>query len=89
MLRISRSEQEVCAILSLSGRIEGTDVSDLKDLVEAESAVALTFDLYEVRLVDRQAVKFLSACEDRGITLRNCPAYIREWIATGSDRHDS
>ena len=76
-------------VFALSGRIEETDVPDLKDLVEAESAVAITIDLSEVRLVDRQAVKFLAACETRGITLRDCPAYIREWIETGSDiSHD-
>jgi anti-anti-sigma regulatory factor len=89
MLRIRRSEDAGSVVFALSGRIEETDVPDLKDLVEAESAVAITIDLSEVRLVDRQAVKFLAACETRGITLRDCPAYIREWIETGSDiSHD-
>ncbi len=86
MLRIRRSEDAGSVICALSGRIEETDVPDLKNLVEAETAVAITIDLSEVRLVDRQAVKFLAACETRGITLRNCPAYIREWIETGSDK---
>ena len=86
VLRIRRSEGAGSVIFALSGRIEETDVPDLKDLIESEPVLSITMDLNEVRLVDRQAVKFLAACETRGITLRNCPAYIREWIETGSDK---
>ena len=32
-------------------------------------------------LVDREVVKLLALSEANGIELRNCPAYIREWIA--------
>ena len=32
-------------------------------------------------LVDREVVRFLAAREDEGVELRNCPRYIREWIA--------
>jgi hypothetical protein len=50
----------------------------------------MALDLEEVKLVDREAVRFLAACEARGIQLRNCPSYIREWIETGSDtNHES
>jgi hypothetical protein len=38
-----------------------------------------------VRLVDREAVRFLASCEARGIRLTSCPPYIREWIEKGSD----
>jgi len=31
--------------------------------------------------VDREIVRFLRRCERDGIALRNCPPYIREWIA--------
>jgi hypothetical protein len=34
-----------------------------------------------VRLVNRDAIKFLADCEAGGTKLRNCPAYVREWIA--------
>jgi hypothetical protein len=85
MLRIDRSGQEVSATFILSGRIKETDLPDLQELVESESAGAITMDLQQIRLVNRRAVKFLAACETRGVTLRNCPAYIREWIETGSE----
>jgi hypothetical protein len=35
--------------------------------------------------VDRETVRFLAACEARGIKLANCPSYVREWIERGSD----
>ena len=64
---------------------------ELQQLIQAEPDVtAITLDLQEVRLVDRGAVRFLAACEARGIKLRYCPQYIREWIETGSDlSHES
>jgi hypothetical protein len=85
MFQIRRSEGERGAVFVLSGRIEGKHVSDLQKLFEAEAELAdITLDLEEVRLVDREAVRFLAACEARGIKLKNCSSYIREWIDTGS-----
>ena len=84
MFQIRRSEAEA-AVFVLSGRIERNHVSDLQKLFEAEAELAeITLDLGEVRLVDREAVRFLAACEARGIKLKNCSSYIREWIDTGS-----
>jgi anti-anti-sigma regulatory factor len=67
-------------LLSISGRITGHYVDVLRGLLEQErSAVAI--DLKGVLLVDRAAVKLLALSEAKGIELRNCPGYIREWIA--------
>jgi hypothetical protein len=86
MLRISRSEEKGIVIFTLSGRIEQTHVSELQKLLEADGELRdIEFDLEEVRLVDRESVRFLKTCEARGIKLKNCPSYIREWIETGSD----
>lgn len=84
MLKIRRSEDGGLAIFALSGRIEEQNVSELQELLAGEPEVAKTaLDLEEVRLVDREVVRFLAACEARGIGLRNCPSYVREWIETG------
>jgi hypothetical protein len=42
-------------------------------------------------LVDTEAVDFLRTCQGKGIVLRNCPAYIRAWMARGrpADRRGS
>ena len=66
-------------ILRISGRITGQDVDLLRALLERErNAVAI--DLTDVLLVDREAVKFLALRESNGTELRNCTAYIREWV---------
>jgi hypothetical protein len=46
----------------------------------AQETKRVVLDLAEVTLVDREAVRFLAACDVRGIGLRNCPEFIREWI---------
>jgi anti-anti-sigma regulatory factor len=84
MLRIRRSEDDGLAIFALSGRIEEQHVPELQELLAGEAEAArIALDLEEVRLVDRGVVRFLAACEGRGIRLRNCPGYVREWIETG------
>jgi hypothetical protein len=89
VLRIRRSENAGHVTLALSGRVEEYDVPDLQKLLENEREGAeMAFDLEEVRLVDRQVVRFLSSCEARGIKLNNCPAYVREWMATRGDGHE-
>jgi len=86
MLRIHRSEEEGLTILALSGRIEETHVEELEALLKDGRGEQVVLDLDEVRLVDREVVKFLVACEARGIRVKNCPAYVREWMETRSDK---
>jgi hypothetical protein len=77
-------------VFTLIGRLEAENVGELSALLASEPAGnALALDLKELVLVDRQAVRLLQACEARGIVLRNCPGYIRVWIASGRDDDDS
>jgi len=75
------------AVFSVSGRIGEPQVSELQHILDAEGAYTM-LDLEEVRLAGREAVRFLAACEARGIQLKNCPSYIREWIGIGSHTSD-
>ena len=87
MLKIRRSEDNGVVVFALSGRIEEQHVPELQELLGKEAEIAgITLDLEEVRLVDREAVRFLAGCEARGIRLRNCPSYVREWIETGGNK---
>ena len=87
MLKIRRSEEAGVAVFALSGRIDRERVSEVRNVLTAERDIGkVKLDLKELRLVDRQAVKFLDACEVRGVKLANCPSYIREWIETGRSR---
>src|SRR5262249_51200080 len=67
-------------VLYLSGRITAQELDMLRDLLGQEPG-AVAICLKNVLLVDRDVVKLLASSEDNGIELRNCPAYIREWIA--------
>jgi ABC-type transporter Mla MlaB component len=80
MLRIQeRSDGENSVTFSLSGRIESQHIDDLRRMIETEHR-KVSLDLEEVKLVDSDAVRFLSSCIARGIELRNCPPYVHQWI---------
>ena len=81
MLKIQRAANAQVVVFTLSGRIEGEELGELQRLLELEPAGrSLLLDLKDVTLVNRDAVKFLASCDADNITLRNCSAYIREWI---------
>jgi ABC-type transporter Mla MlaB component len=67
-------------VLRISGRIAQDDVDVLRSALDQERG-AIAIDLAEVGLVDRSTVNLLVLSETRGVELRNCPPYIREWIA--------
>ncbi len=80
MLKISRVENAK-VVFAVSGRMDSENMAELKTLMSAEAKGQLiVLDLSELILVDRDAVRFLEDCEASGIELKNCPAYIREWI---------
>jgi hypothetical protein len=66
-------------ILHISGQITGKDVDLLRSLLEQERTL-VAIDLKDVLLLDREVVKVLALSELNGTELRNCPAYIREWV---------
>jgi hypothetical protein len=80
MLKVQRSTNGI-VLFTLSGRIEGGDVKELRQLLALETeGQQLALDLRDVTLVNDGAVKFLAGCEADKIKLENCPPYIREWI---------
>jgi len=66
-------------IFRISGRITGEEVNMLRAVLEQEKG-SVAIDLKDVLLVDREAVKLLALREANGAELKNCPAYIREWV---------
>jgi hypothetical protein len=80
MLKITRAANgEV--IFAVSGRMDAENLDELKQLFIWESRGRhIALDLKELTLVDQDAVSFLERCEADNIRLKNCPAYIREWI---------
>jgi anti-anti-sigma regulatory factor len=84
MLRIQRTANgEV--VFTLSGRMDAENVAELETLLGTEPKGRRIFlDLKDLTLVDRDAVSFLKLCEADSVELKNCPAYIREWITRES-----
>jgi len=88
MLRIQRASNGKI-VFSLSGRIEPEDIEELRRLFGLEvSAVRIVLNLKELVLVDGDAVEFLARCEAAGMTLKDCPAYVRTWINRGKGLGD-
>ncbi len=83
-LRIERSVREKSTVFTLSGRMEAAQVPELKELFDRDYQ-NIILDLRDVRLADRDAVKFLRDCERDGMKLENCPAYVREWMDREKD----
>jgi anti-anti-sigma regulatory factor len=80
MLRIERSGNGKVAF-KLSGRMHAGNLGELKTVLQLEAiGCHIVLDLSDLTLVDRDAVKFLERCEADSVKLKNCPAYIREWI---------
>ena len=83
-LRIERSAREGLTVFTLSGRMKGNQLAELKELFDTDYR-SIILDLQDVRLADRDAVKFLRSCERDGMKLENCPAYVREWMEREDD----
>ena len=68
-LRIERSVRQRFTVFTLSGRMEAAQV-ELKKLFERDY-LHIILDLRDVRLADRDAVRFLRGCEADGMSLRS------------------
>ena len=76
--------KEDFVVLHVSGRMQAEHVDTLRELLGREKG-GVAIDLREVILVDREAVRLFALSEANGIELRNCPAYIREWVSKERD----
>ena len=80
MLRIQRSANEE-VVFTLSGQMDDESIAELETLINSEvNGCRIVLDLKDLTLVNENAITFLERCEANSITLKNCPAYIREWI---------
>jgi predicted metal-binding protein len=82
--RIERSARQRFTVFTLSGRMEAEQVAELEDLFDPDYR-NIILDLRDVRLADRDAVRFLRGCEADGMKLENCPGYVREWMDREKD----
>ena len=65
--------------IRLSGEFRVEHLDQVKTEIErCQSPVVL--DLEELDLIDLEGVRFLNACEAKGISILHCSPYIREWM---------
>jgi anti-anti-sigma regulatory factor len=83
-LRIERSARQGFTVFTLTGRIKAEQVAGLRELFNTDYRTFI-LDLRDVKLVDREAVRFLKRCQADGMKLENCPEYIREWMEREND----
>ncbi len=84
--RIETEARAQLTVFILRGRLEGQAIAELRRLFERyPDYCAIVLDLKDVRLVDRETVRFLARSEGDGVRLENCPAYIREWMEREKD----
>jgi len=89
-LRIQRSAARGWVTFRLTGRIQAEQIPEVKALLGSDlTDHKLVLDLTDVKLVDRDAVRFLAQIEAEGARLRNCSAFIREWISQERTRMQS
>ncbi len=86
MLKIQRTANGD-VVFTVTGRLEADNVSELSALLAAEQdGRTRVLDLKDLVLVDSDVVRFLCACVNDSIVLRNCPPYIRAWMAREGER---
>jgi len=83
VLKILRTTDCAAIVLTVSGRLDAQNVSALCELLDAiPGDAAVVVDLTDLILADRDVVRLLREFEvSERIVLRNCPAYIRIWMA--------
>jgi anti-anti-sigma regulatory factor len=86
VLRIQRTANDDI-VFTVSGRLQAENVSELSALLAADQdGRTRVLDLKDVVLVDSDSVRFLCACVNDSVVLRNCPPYIRAWMTREGER---
>jgi|WetSurMetagenome_2_1015567.scaffolds.fasta_scaffold276770_1 hypothetical protein len=94
MLKIEATHETPGAItIALSGTIGGEYLLQLGEIARQAAAARrrLSIDLSQVRLVDREAVRFLACAVEQGVRLVACPSWLQEWLrseARDGNRHE-
>ena len=84
--RIETAARGGFTVFILSGRIETPAIAELRRLFELQPDYReIVLDLKDVKLVDRDVMRFFMHCEANGVKLENCASYIREWMERERD----
>ena len=79
MWRIKKYCEGPSSRVKLAGQIQAHSIDAIKSVM-SDADQPKILDLSEVTLVDISVVGFLIDCEDAGIRLIWCPAWVGEWM---------
>ena len=72
----------------LSGELRSEHLDQVRtELRKCGKSVVL--DLEEVNLADVDGIRFLNACEAKGVSVVHCSPYIREWMLRERSRRET
>jgi hypothetical protein len=74
--------------IRLSGEFRSEHLDQVKAEIELRESPAV-LDLEELDLVDVEAVRFLNACEAKGISVLHCSPYISGWMLRERSRPEA
>ena len=63
----------------LSGELRSEDLDQVKAEIDC-CGTSVILDIEEVDLVDVESVRFLNACEAKGVPVEHCSPYIKAWM---------
>jgi hypothetical protein len=66
--------------IRLSGEFRSEHLDQVKTEIE-RCGSPVVLDLEELDLMDVEGIRFLNACEAKGISVLCCSPYIREWMS--------
>ena len=78
-LRVEKRSEGCTTTLQLSGRFRSDLIAFVRSVMSNGCARKI-LDLSDITLVDIEVVRFLNRCEDEGIEVVHCPAYVRKWM---------
>jgi hypothetical protein len=84
-LRIERIPGRRRTRIRLSGALRSEHFDQVKAEIE-RGGPQVALDLEEVDLVDLEGIRFLNACEAKGIPVLHCSLYVREWMLSERGR---
>jgi hypothetical protein len=74
-LRIERTQTGI----RLSGEFRFEHLDQVKTEID-RCQPPVVLDLEELDFIDIEGVRFLNACEAKGVSIHHCPPYVKEWM---------
>ena len=71
--------------IRLSGEFRSEHVDQVKAEIDRRGS-PVVLDLEELTNVDVDGIRFLNACEAKGISVSHCSPYIRAWMSVERER---